>query len=239
MINGQYTAFIFARGGSKGLPGKNLRELQGKTLLQRAIETCQLTPQVGRIVVSTDSGAISDAAKSLGAEVPFMRPPELSEDNSSELDAWKHALLALYDKEGVMPETLISVPTTAPLRQPDDITRCLALYESSNADLVVTSSPSPYNPYFNLFEPAGDGPVKIPLLKLENSFRRQNAPRVDFIIPICYVAKSSYVLSCQNIFEGTVRAHTVESERAVDVDTLIDFEFAELLFRKRNLSGDN
>ena len=235
MIDGQYTAFIFARGGSKGLPGKNLRDLGGKTLLQRAIETCQQTPQIGRIILSTDSEKIADVAKSLGAEVPFIRPPELAEDNSPELDAWKHALLALQDKEGAMPETLVSVPTTAPLRQPDDITRCLELYESSKADLIVTSAPSPHNPYFNLFETAENGRVSVPMLTSENAFRRQNVPQVSFLTPVCYVARSSYILRCQNLFEGMVRTQAVDFERAVDVDTLDDFKYAEYLIMKREL----
>lgn len=232
MIDSHYTAFIFARGGSKGLPGKNLRDLRGKTLLQRAIETCQQTSQLGRIVISTDSEEIAEVAKSLGAEVPFLRPPDLAEDNSPELDAWKHALLTLQDKEGVMPETLVSVPTTAPLRQPTDITRCLELYESSRADLIVTSAPSPHNPYFNLFELADDGRVSVPMLRSDNAFRRQNVPKVSFITPVCYVARSNYILRCQNLFEGRVRTHAVDFERAIDVDTLDDFEFAEYLIMK-------
>jgi len=233
VIAGQYTGFIFARGGSKGLPGKNLMELQGKTLLQRAIETCQQTPEVGRIIVSTDAVAIAEAAVSLGAEVPFIRPPELAEDNSPELLAWKHALIALLDREGVMPESLVSVPTTAPLRKPDDITRCLELYENSNADLIVTSAQSPHNPYFNLFESTEDGRVSIPMLWSENSFRRQNVPQVRFVTPICYVAKSSYVLGCENLFEGVVRTHAVELERAIDVDSAEDFELAKYFIIKR------
>jgi CMP-N-acetylneuraminic acid synthetase len=239
VIDGQYTAFIFARGGSKGLPGKNLRELQGKTLLQRAIETCQQTAQIGRIIVSTDALSIAAAATSLGAEVPFIRPAELSGDESPELDAWKHALLELHVLEGQMPETLVSVPTTAPLRQPDDLAKCLELYETSGADLVVTSSPSPHNPYFNLFEPSEDGLVIVPLLKKENSFRRQNVPPVNVITPICYVARSRYVLGCHNLFEGKVRTHAVEYERAVDVDTLSDFEFAEFLLSRRDSLRDS
>ena len=233
MSDSEYTAFIFARGGSKGLPGKNLRQLRGKSLLQRAIEVCQQTPRVGRIIISTDAEDIADAAISFGAEAPFIRPPELATDESPEIEAWKHALLQLKALDGHMPEALVSVPTTAPLRQPEDITKCLELYESSNADLIVTSSESHQNPYFNLFEPTKDGIVSIPLLKSPNSFRRQNVPPVNFITPVCYVARSSYVLGCHDLFQGTVRTHMVDSQRAVDVDTLSDFEFAEYLLTRR------
>ncbi len=228
-----YTAFIFARGGSKGLPGKNLKSLNGKPLLQRAIEACQATAQLERVIVSTDSADIAKLALSLGAEVPFSRPSNLAQDDSPELEAWRHALTTLSAIEGIMPETIVSVPTTAPLREPEDISKCLELYETSNADLVVASSPSPHNPYFNLFETANGGDVSIPMLKSENAFRRQNVPPVNFISPTCFVAKSSYVLSCKSIFEGKVRTHIVAPEHAVDIDTQIDFEFAEYLLTKR------
>jgi CMP-N-acetylneuraminic acid synthetase len=234
MIASQYTAFIFARGGSKGLPGKNLRDLKGKSLLRRAIETCQATPEIGRVLVSTEDKDIAAAAKSLGAQVPFVRPSELAQDESPELEAWKHALRTLQDLEGQMPETLVSVPTTAPLREPKDLSNCLELYLETSADLVITSAVSPHNPYFNLFELSDTGEVLVPMLRTENAFRRQNVPKVNFITPICYVARSSYVLDCQNLFEGKVRTHVVEVERAVDVDTLMDFEYAEYLIQRQD-----
>jgi CMP-N-acetylneuraminic acid synthetase len=235
----QYTAFIFARGGSKGLPGKNLRDLNGKSLLRRAIETCEATPEIGRVVVSTEDKDIAAAAKFLGADVPFIRPPELAQDESPELDAWKHALRALQDIEGQMPGTLVSVPTTAPLREPKDLSNCLELYEKSSADLVITSAVSPHNPYFNLFELSDSGEVSVPMLNTQGAFRRQNVPKVHFITPICYVARTDYVLECQKLFEGKVRTHVVETERAVDIDTMIDFEFAEYLLNRadRQLRG--
>jgi N-acylneuraminate cytidylyltransferase len=234
VIDNQYTAFIFARGGSKGLPGKNLRVLNGKSLLRRAIETCKATPEIGRVVVSTEDKEIAAAAKSLGADVPFVRPSELAKDESPELEAWKHALRTLQDLEGQMPGTLVSVPTTAPLREPKDLSNCLELYEKTLADLVITSAVSPHNPYFNLFELSDTGEVLVPMLRMENAFRRQNVPQINFITPICYVARSSYVLDCQNIFDGKVRTHVVEVERAVDVDTLMDFEYAEYLLQRQN-----
>lgn len=238
MYSQKYSAFIFARGGSKGLPGKNLRNLNGKSLLQRAIETSLSTDKISRVIVSTDSNEIAEAALSFGAEVPFMRPLELASDESPELDSWKHALQTIQSLEGTMPETLVSVPTTAPLRQTDDILNCLELFERVQPDLVITSSPSPHNPYFNLFTHSESGEVKVPMLKSENFFRRQNVPQVNFITPICYVAKSSYVMNCQNLYQGTVREFSIDPERAVDIDTLVDFEFAEFLLSKSDKSRD-
>jgi len=232
VIRQKYSAFIFARGGSKGLPGKNLRDLNGKSLLQRSIETCLSIDTISRVIVSTDSNEIAEAALSFGAQVPFMRPLDLASDESPELDSWKHALRTIESLEGTMPEAIVSVPTTAPLRQTDDVLNCLELYERVQPDLVVTSAPSPHNPYFNLFQPLESGEVKVPMLNSEKPFRRQNVPQVNFITPICYVAKSSYVLNCQNLYEGTVREFSVDPERALDIDTLVDFQFAEFLLSK-------
>jgi N-acylneuraminate cytidylyltransferase len=161
-----------------------------------------------------------------------MRPLDLASDESPELDSWKHALRTIESLEGTMPEAIVSVPTTAPLRQTDDVLNCLELYERVQPDLVVTSAPSPHNPYFNLFQPLESGEVKVPMLNSEKPFRRQNVPQVNFITPICYVAKSSYVLNCQNLYEGTVREFSVDPERALDIDTLVDFQFAEFLLSK-------
>lgn len=238
MNSQKYTAFIFARGGSKGLPGKNLRELNGKSLLQRSIETCQSTEKITRVIVSTDSAEIAEAAKSFGADVPFLRPLELGSDESPEIDSWKHALRTIEALEGAMPETLVSVPTTAPLRQTEDILNCLALYEEVQPDLVITSAPSPLNPYFNLFQHLESGEVNVPMLKSESAFRRQNVPQVNFITPICYVAKSHYILDCENLYEGNVREFSVDPARALDIDSLTDFEFAEFLLSKREKRVD-
>ena len=99
-------AFIFARGGSKGLPGKNILPLAGKPLIAWSIEHAKAVKRIGRIIVSTDSQEIADVATQYGAEVPFIRPDELSSDTSPEWLAWRHALGYLREKEGVLPEVI-------------------------------------------------------------------------------------------------------------------------------------
>ena len=118
-------AFIFARGGSKGLPGKNIRLLDGKPLIAWSIEHALAVKLIDRVIVSTDSDEIAAVAIEYGAEVPFMRPPELACDNSPEWFAWQHALDFLRANEGDMPNMFVSVPATAPLRSPDDIEKCI------------------------------------------------------------------------------------------------------------------
>ena len=131
-------AFIFARGGSKGLPGKNIRPLGGKPLIAWAIEQALSVKRIGRVIVSTDSEEIAAVARDFGAEVPFIRPTELARDDSPEWLAWRHALNYLRETTGVLPEVMVSVPTTAPLRLAVDIENCLDEYEKGDADIVIT-----------------------------------------------------------------------------------------------------
>ena len=118
-------AFIFARGGSKGLPGKNIRPLGGKPLIAWSIEHALAVKRIERVIVSTDSEEIAAVARDYGAEVPFIRPAELAQDDSPEWLSWRHALNYLGETTGALPEVMVSVPTTAPLRLAIDIENCL------------------------------------------------------------------------------------------------------------------
>ena len=109
-------AFIFARGGSKGLVGKNIRQLQGKPLIAWSIEQALAVKRINRVIISTDSLDIAAVARKYGAEVPFIRPAELARDNSPEWLAWRHALTYMLETDGKLPEVMLSLPATAPLR---------------------------------------------------------------------------------------------------------------------------
>lgn len=218
---------IFARGGSKGIPRKNIKLLAGKPLIAYAIETAQAVPQIDRIVVSTDDAEIADVARRYGAEVPFMRPPELAQDNSPEWPSWKHALDMLGGE--AMVEAMISLPTTAPLRAPEDVENCITLLRESDADLVITMSPAHRSPYFNMvkLDDAGYASIVIPP---EVTFAgRQAAPKVYDMTTVAYAARSAHIRQANHAFEGKVRAVIVPTERALDIDTPFDFQIAEFL----------
>jgi bifunctional N-acetylglucosamine-1-phosphate-uridyltransferase/glucosamine-1-phosphate-acetyltransferase GlmU-like protein len=136
----EVVGFIFARGGSKGLPGKNIRPLCGKPLIAWSIEHALSVKRIARVLVSTDADEIAAVALQNGAEVPFMRPAELAGDNSPEWLAWRHALNYLRETTGELPDVMVSVPTTAPLRFPQDIENCLDEYEKGDADIVITTA---------------------------------------------------------------------------------------------------
>tara|TARA_B110000090_G_scaffold184582_1_gene212062 strand:- start:3271 stop:3975 length:705 start_codon:yes stop_codon:yes gene_type:complete len=223
-------AFIFARGGSKGLPGKNIRLLAGKPLIAWSIEHARAVQRIERVIVSTDSQEIANVARKYGAEVPFIRPAELSSDTSPEWLAWRHALSYMRQTEGSMPDVMISIPATAPLRLPLDIENCLDEYEKGNVDVVITVTDAQRSPYFNMVKENADGTVGLVIPPQTKVTRRQDAPTVYDIATVAYVASPDFVMANQSAFEGRVRSVHVPVERAIDIDTLMDFEIAEILY---------
>lgn len=226
-------AFIFARGGSKGLPGKNIRPLGGKPLIAWSIEHALAVSRIGRVIVSTDSEEIAAVARHHGAEVPFIRPAELARDDSPEWLAWRHALTFLQDAEGVLPDAMLSVPTTAPLRHPIDLENCLDEFAKGDADTVITVSDAHRNPWFNMVKENPDGSVGLVIGPHTGITRRQDAPAVFDMATVAYVVRPQFVLQQMGVFRGRVRAVKVPVERAIDIDTLFDFELAEFLLARR------
>ena len=225
-------AFIFARGGSKGLPGKNIRMFAGKPLIAWAIEHAHAARGIRRVIVSTDSEAIAAVATQYGAEVPFMRPSHLAKDDSPEWLSWRHALEFIREDEGSFPDAMVSVPVTAPLRQPVDIERCLELFSKGDADVVITITDAHRNPYFNMITMQSNGSVGLVIPPTSGISRRQDAPEVFDMTTVAYVAKPEFVMTHESAFAGRVKAVYVPIERSIDIDTLLDFEMAEFFFTR-------
>jgi N-acylneuraminate cytidylyltransferase len=229
------TAFVFARGGSKGLPGKNIRPLAGKPLIGWAIEQALSVERINRVIVSTDSDEIAVIARQHGAEVPFMRPEQLSGDGAPEMRAWRHALEFLQVTEGAMPDPFISVSATAPMRLPEDIEACIRAYETGVADVVLSVTEGKRSPWFNMVRREGNNFVLVNSeAKGGRIVRRQDAPEVFDITTVAYVLRPDYILQHSDLFSGRTTAVTIPVERAVDIDTLLDFEIAEFMMEKRN-----
>lgn len=226
-------AFIFARGGSKGLPGKNIRPLGGKPLIAWSIEHALAVARIDRVIVSTDSDEIASISKYYGAEVPFIRPANLATDESPEWLAWRQGLEYLKEEKGAMPEVMVSLPATAPLRLTVDINNCIDEYKKGSTDVVITMTDAHRSPYFNMVKENQEGTyglVNAPPFTIE---RRQDAPMVYDMATVCYVANPEFVMSHDSIFEGRVRAVHIPVERAIDIDTLLDFQIAEFLLSNR------
>jgi len=229
-----FVGYIFARGGSKGLPGKNIKPLLGKPLIGWAIEQGLAIPELSRLIVSTDSVEIARIAEKYGAEVPFLRPSELADDSSPELLSWQHALRDYLKREGNLPEAMVSIPTTAPLRNIQDIQNCIQAYKEIRSDIVIAVTPAHRNPYFNMVKLNKQGFATI---LIEDSgkkiYRRQDTPEVFDITTVCYVANSKYILKASSILDGSVQTIEVPKNRAVDIDDIYDFNYAELLMKER------
>jgi len=230
-------AFIFARGQSKRLPGKNIKLLAGKPLIAWSIETAKEVESISRVIVSTDSNEISDIALKYGAEVPFIRPAELAKDETPEWLAWKHALSYLKDTTKEFPEFMISVPATSPLRNKVDIENCIKEYKKGNVEAVITVTNSHRNPYFNVVKEDLDGTISI-VNKMSTSINnRQSAPEVFDMTTVCYVVNSKFIMTHNAIFDGRVRAVHIPAERSIDIDTLLDFDIAEALLLKKKVEN--
>ena len=226
-------ACIFARGGSKGLPGKNIRDFAGKPLIGWAIEQAFAVKTVAEVFVSTDSDEIVEIARKYGASVPFLRPSELATDDSPEWMAWRHMLNYILERDGKLPEAMLSVPTTAPLRLASDIQRCLDAFELGVTDAVVTVTDAHRSPYYNMVKLDELGFAEI-LMGKSSISRRQDSPSVFDMTTAAYVVDAKFVMKHNGIFEGRVKAVHVPIDRAVDIDTLLDFEIAEFIHLRRN-----
>lgn len=223
-------AFVFARGGSKGLPGKNLRPLGGTPLVARAIETARASAHVDRVVLSTDDPRIAEVGRAHGAEVPFLRPAELAGDAAPEWLAWRHALEAVESAPGARPvDVFVSLSPTAPLRTADDVDRCIDSFLADDCDIVITVTPARRNPYFNMVVLAADGGATLAVRPKHPIHRRQSAPEMYDMTTVAYVARPAFIRAADDIFDGRVRAVVVPPERAVDIDTELDLRFAETL----------
>jgi CMP-N-acetylneuraminic acid synthetase len=232
-INQPYTiGLICARGGSKGVPRKNIRPLEGKPLIGWAIQVARNCAFLDRVIVSTEDDEIADVARGFGAEVPFMRPAELAQDSSPELLSWKHALQTLASIDGKMPEVLVNVPTTSPLRKVEDIEACFTKLAQTQADLCITVRSARHNPYFNMVK-LEDHWASIVIAPSTPTFRRQDAPNVFEITTVAYAARAEYVLATPKLLDGRVCATIVPEERSLDIDTELDFAFAEFILNRK------
>ena len=230
-------ACIFARGGSKGLPGKNCREFAGKPLIAWAIEQALALHAVTEVFVSTDSIEIAEIARIYGASVPFIRPSDLAKDDSPEWLAWRHMLNHILERDGILPEAMLSVPTTAPLRLVSDIQCCVDAFEYGITDVIITVTNSHRSPYFNMVKLDALGFAQMVIATNSGINRRQDSPIVFDMTTAAYVVDAEFVMKRNSIFEGRVKSVQIPRERAIDIDTLLDFEIAEYLFLRQRAAA--
>jgi CMP-N-acetylneuraminic acid synthetase len=225
-------ATICARGGSKGVPCKNVRHLFGKPLIAYAIETARACPTIGHIVISTDSDEIATVAENYGVRVNFRRPAEMASDSAPKIYAIRHATAYAEEHEGFKPEIVVDLGVDVPLRAPEDITACVNVLQLQPAlDASVTVYEAERNPYYTMVEFEGD---QIHLVKPGLQIvARQAAPLVYSVSGSVFAWRRSSLEEVTHLYEGRWGACIVPAERAIDIDREIDFQFVEYLMMKR------
>jgi len=218
-------AFVFARGGSKGLPGKNILPIAGLPLVAHSIQTAQLLDSIEGVYVSTDCQDIAAIALAAGATI-IDRPAELASDTAPEWLAWQHAIQWVQANHGNF-DRFLSLPPTAPCRSVNDVQRCLDAL-TSDVDLVLTMTPSHRSPWFNMAVQKRDG--YLGLVKSDDKVkRRQDSPICFDISTAAYVARPTFILGSRGIWDGRIRGVEVPLERAIDIDTDVDYAIARFL----------
>ena len=220
-------AFIFARGGSKGLPGKNIKPLLGKPLIQYSIEVALQISDGAKVFVSTDDADIAKVSSSSGAIV-IERPFELSQDDSPEWLAWKHAISWVRERYGDF-EEFISLPAPSPLRRVKDVESAILRRSSIGADSCIASTPAMRSPYFNMVKELDNNLIELVNKPTNSISRRQDAPEVFDMTTVVYVASVEFIMNNASLFDGTVTSIKVPKHRAIDIDDMYDFNFAEAI----------
>ncbi len=227
--NNKILCLICARGGSKGIPGKNIRPLGGIPLIGWSINTAKQSSFFDRIVVSTDSQEIASIAEEYSAEVPFIRPGDLAKDDSPEWQVWQHAITELKRLDKFQADYMVSLSPTSPFRSEEDMIKSLELLHNDDADIVISVTPSGRNPYFNMVELNSDGFANLSKTPSNKPIRRQDAPEVFDMSTVIYATRIDFVLNANSIFDGKVKVVVIPENRAIDIDTELDFMFAEFL----------
>lgn len=228
-------ATICARGGSKGLPRKNLLPFAGRPLIAHSIEQALACPLIEGVYVSTDDDEIAEVARRHGAEVPYRRPAELATDEAAKLPALEH-LVAHLERAGRRIARVVDLQPTSPLRTQHDLRA--AIEAGVGWDLAVTVSEVSHNPYFSLVEEAPDG--SLLLSKPAGHVRRQDLPRVWGLNGSIYVWQRAALARAALHGFWSVRVHgcVMPRARSVDIDDALDFEWAEWLHARAARRGE-
>ena len=217
---------IPARGGSKGIPQKNIKNFNGKPLISWTIETALSCPLVNETIVSTDNLIIADVAKSCGASVPFIRPDELANDTTSGIEPVLHAIQQLPEYDWIL-----LLQPTSPLRTPDDIRGIINLVKDKNASSAVSVSEAINHPYWTYT--LDDGKL-INLCKNETKLLRQDLPRAYNLNGALYLVSRNFLETKRTLIDESTLAYVMPRHRSVDIDDMDDWDFAEYLIKKNH-----
>ena len=231
MINGkQVLAIIPARGGSKGLPGKNIKLLCGKPLIAWSIEAANNCSYIDKVIVSTDYKNIAEISKQYNAEVPFLRPDELAADNSSTVDVIFHAVDWLDKYQNYRPQFIVLLQPTSPLRKVEDIENAIRIIEDNKNDkkirAIVSVCETDHHPWWSNILPE-DGRMENFLKPDILNKRRQDLPVFYRLNGAIYIAETDYLHKYNGFLGPDTFAYKMPRTRSIDIDSILDFELAE------------
>jgi N-acylneuraminate cytidylyltransferase/CMP-N,N'-diacetyllegionaminic acid synthase len=230
---------ICARGGSKGVPNKNLREVGGKPLIGHAVSDALSWERETDVAVSTDDETIASVAEDFGAAVPFMRPSELASDEAAKLPAIQHAVEYIETECGITYDYVVDIDATTPLRQPSDIEDCFeAVVTDEEATNAYTVCEADKNPYFNMVELDEAGYASLSKSLNDGVVRRQDAPVVYEMNAAVYVYERDFLMKADSTHGNYTKISVMPSERSVDIDTEIDLQFVEFMFEQGEYIDD-
>ncbi|MFO1509889.1 MAG: acylneuraminate cytidylyltransferase family protein [Steroidobacteraceae bacterium] len=227
--NKKVLALIPARGGSKGLPGKNILPVGGRPLIDWTIAAARNAGCIDRLVLSSDDDAIAACARDAGCDVPYRRPAELATDTAIMIDVVLHAIDQLpgYD-------VIVLLQPTSPLRTAEDIDAACAALDDRNAPACVSVSPVEHSPYW-MYQLTADGRMTPLIESASRAARRQDLPAVYKLNGAVYVAETGWLRRSRTFVTNETVAYVMPADRSIDIDTAADFEaFKQTLAEQSN-----
>ncbi len=221
-------AVIPARGGSKGIPNKNILPLAGKPLIAWTVVAALESGILERVVVSTDSDAIAAVGRQFGAETPFLRPAELSRDDTPTTDSVAHAIHWLAANESYQPDAVMILQPTCPLRSLDDIRQATALFSERQAESVVAVCEAKQHPFW-MKQISPEGRLVDCANDWKFTTRRQDLPKLYALNGALYLTRRDLLVEQNTVFPPRTFAYVMPKERSLDIDTPWDLHVADLL----------
>ena len=227
-------ALILARGGSKGIPGKNIRPLSGRPLIVWSIDVALRSPSIATVVVSTDSPEIAEVARSAGARVPFLRPATLATDTALQIDAMQHAVTHL-ETQGERYPIVVLLQPTSPLRTVDEVEGAVGLLAGTGADSViaVTEVTSQHPMIMYRMDPAQRLSSLLP--SDGAGVRRQDFPKVYLRTGAVYATRRDVLMQQRSLYGHDSRGYVMPEERSVNIDSPMDWELAEFYLARHGV----
>lgn len=223
---------IPARGGSKGVPGKNIKKLNGEPLISYSVKEAKKSKYIDRLIVSTDDENIANVVLKYGVEVPFMRPKELAQDNSLAIDNYIYTINRMEKEFNYKVDAIAIFQPTSPLRTVQHIDEAVKLFINKNSDSVVSVCEVEHSPYW--YKNMNNKNILSDFISCENSnANRQELPKVYRPNGAIFIFKRELIMNLKTYYTQNSYGYIMSQEDSVDIDTPLDFKIAEVIINER------